>query len=189
MKIFSLLYKFLRPSLYDLRTEENNANFLPYQITKAHHITYQKFLHHKKPENYIFFNSKYTSPFTFNSEYLIDHTKIKGKVRIYDPLKQSFLFENPKRPIIVPQEYLILNVDSLLQEDIRHCISDPLPPIQPIAFQPLGDCEKIYYYTITKTGYSHNELILIISHLIYSYKRKYQKTRNDKSRTSKEINN
>ena len=49
VKIFSLQYKFLRPSRYDLRTEENDANFLPYQIQKAHHVTYQKFLKYKEP--------------------------------------------------------------------------------------------------------------------------------------------
>ena len=169
VKIFSLQYNFLRPSLYDLRTEENDANFLPYQVKKSHYVIYQKFLQYKEPENYLFFNSKYTSPFTLNSEYLIDHTKIKGKLRNYDPLKQSFLFlpnENPKRPIIVPQEYLILNEDSLLPEDIPRGISDPLPPIQPISSQPLGDCEKSYYYAIAKKGYSNNELLLIISHFI-----------------------
>ena len=81
-----------------------------------------------------------------NSDYLIDHTKIKGKLRNYDPLKQSFVFlpdDNPKRPKIVPQENLILNDDSLLQEDIPKVISDPLPPIQPIASQTLGDCENL----------------------------------------------
>ena len=169
VKIFSLQYNFLRPSPYDLRTEENDANFLPYQIKKAHHMTYQKFLQYKEPDNYIFFNSKYTSPFTFNSEYLIDHTKTKGKLRNYDPLKQSFLFlpnDNPKRPIIVPQEYLILNDDSLLQEDIPQHISDPLPPLQHIASQPLGDCEKSYFHAMIKKGYSNNELIFIISHLL-----------------------
>ena len=82
-------------------------------------------------------------------------------------MKQSFLFlpKNPKRPIKVPQEYLILKDDSLFQEDIPQCISDPLPPFQPIAFQPLGDCEKSYYYALAKMRYSHNELIFIISHL------------------------
>ena len=132
-------------------------------------MTYQKFLQYKEPDNYIFFNSKYTSPFTFNSEYLIDHTKTKGKLRNYDPLKQSFLFlpnDNPKRPIIVPQEYLILNDDSLLQEDIPQHISDPLPPFQHIASQPLGDCEKSYFHAMTKKRYSKNELIFIISHLL-----------------------
>ena len=86
---------------------------------------------------------------------MIDHTKIKGKLRNYDPLKQKFLFlpnGNPKRPIIVSQEYLILNDDSLLQEDTPRGISDPLPPIQPIASQPLGDCEKSYCYAIAKKG-------------------------------------
>ena len=169
VKYFSLQYNFLRPSPYDLRTEKNDANFLPYQIKKSHHVSYQKFLQYKEPENYLFFNPKYTSPFTFNSEYLIDHTKTKGKLRNYDPLKQSFLFlpnDNPKRPIIVLIEYLILNDNSLLQEDIPQNISDPLPPIQHIASQPLGDNEKSYYYAITKKGYSYNELIFIISHLL-----------------------
>ena len=89
-------------------------------------------------------------------------------------MKQSFLFlpnENPKRPIIVPQEYLILNDDSLLQEDIPHCISDPLTPIQPIAFQPLGDREKSYFYALAKKGYSHNEMLFIFSHLISTLKK------------------
>ena len=84
-------------------------------------------------------------------------------------MKQIFLFlpnENPKRPIIVPQEYLILNDDSLFQEDIPKGISDPLPPILPNASQPLGDCEKSYYYAIAKKGFSSNELLFIISHLI-----------------------
>ena len=87
MKIFSPQYKFLRSFPYDLRTKENDANFLPYQIKKAHHFTYQQFLKYKEPENYLFLNSKYTSSFTLNSDYLIDHTKIYGKLRNYDPLK------------------------------------------------------------------------------------------------------
>ena len=169
VNIFSLQNDFLRPSPYDLKTEENDADFLPYQIKKAHHVTYQKFLQYKEPEDYLFFNSKYISSFTFNSDFLTDHTKVKGKLRNYDPLKQSFLFlpnDNPKRPYIVPQEYLKLNDDSLLQEDIPQCISDPLPPIQPIASQPLGDCEKFYYHAIARKGYSYNELLFSISHLI-----------------------
>ena len=94
---------------------------------------------------------------------------MKRKLRNYDPLKRSFLFlpnDNPKRPILVPQEYLILNDDSLLQEDIPQCISDSLPQIQHIASEPLGDCKKSYYHAIAKKGYSHNELLFIISHLI-----------------------
>ena len=47
VKIFSLQYNFLRPSPYDLRTEENDANFLPYQIKKAHLI--RSFFNTKSP--------------------------------------------------------------------------------------------------------------------------------------------
>ena len=47
MKIFSLQNNFFRPSLYDLRTEEIDANFLPYQIKKSHHVTYQYFFNTK----------------------------------------------------------------------------------------------------------------------------------------------
>ena len=59
-----------------------------------------------------------------------------------------------------------MNDDALLQEDIPTGISNPLPPIQPIASQPLGDCEKSYYLAVAKKGYSYNELLFIISHLI-----------------------
>ena len=36
VKIFSLEYNFLRPSPYDLRTEENDSNFLPYQSSSCY---------------------------------------------------------------------------------------------------------------------------------------------------------
>ena len=51
-------------------------------------------------------------------------------------------------------------------KDNPQCISDPLPLNQPIASQPLGDCEKSYYHAVAKKGYSYIELIFIISHLI-----------------------
>ena len=92
VKIFSLQYNFFRPSPYNLRTEENDANFLPYQIKKSHHVSYQKFLQYKEPEDYLFLNPKYTSPFTFNSEYLIDHTQKKRKTPKLRPFKTKFSF-------------------------------------------------------------------------------------------------
>ena len=140
----------------------------------------------------MFFNPKCTSPFTFNSEYLRNHTKTKGKLRNYDPLKQSFLFlpnDNPKRPIIVPQEYLILIDDSLLQENKPQKISDPFPPLQHIASQPLGDSEKSYYYAMTKKGYSYIELIFISSHLlsllIKGNNKEHKKTKHDSPKKTK----
>ena len=81
-----------------------------------------------------------------------------------------------------------MNDDSLIQEDIPQCISDLLPPIQPTAFQPLGDCKKSYYYALAKKGYSHNELILIISHLILSltkgYTKEHKKTKQEPPKKS-----
>ena len=59
-----------------------------------------------------------------------------------------------------------MNDDALLQEDIPQNISGLLPPLQHITSQPLGDCEKSYFYAMTKKGYSNNELIFIISHLL-----------------------
>ena len=44
MKCFPLQFNFLRPSPYDLRSEENNAQFLPINIKQSHHFTYQNFL-------------------------------------------------------------------------------------------------------------------------------------------------
>ena len=50
----------------------------------------------------------------------------------------------------------------------------PLTPIQPIASQPLGDCEKSYYYAVAKKGYSYNELLFIISlfHILFQFLQK-----------------
>ena len=59
-----------------------------------------------------------------------------------------------------------MNDDVLIQEDIPVSISNFLPPIQPIASQPLGDCEKSNYHAVAKKGFSYNELVFIISHLI-----------------------
>ena len=59
-----------------------------------------------------------------------------------------------------------MNDDSLLQEDKPICISNHLPPIQRIALQPLGDCEKSYYHAVAKKGNSYNELLFTIFHFI-----------------------
>ena len=102
----------------------------------------------------------------------------------------SFLFlpnDNPKRPIIVPQEYLILNDDSLLQEDIPQNISDPLPPLQHIASQPLGDCEISYFYALTKKGYSNKELIsLFLIYFHFLRMESIKNTKKNKTRTAEE---
>ena len=77
-----------------------------------------------------------------------------------------------------------MNDDSLLQDDIPQCISDPLPPIQPKASQPLEDCETSYYHAIAKKGYSYIEFLFNFSHLISILtkgKIKEHKTKNQES--------
>ena len=64
VKIFSLQFNFLRPSIYDLKTDESDPSFLSESQKATLHQTYTKFLQHTKPNNYIFANYKYTSPYT-----------------------------------------------------------------------------------------------------------------------------
>ena len=67
VKIFSLQFNFLRPSIYDLKTDESDPSFLSVSQKATHHQTYTKILQHTEPQNYIFVNYKYTSPFTMTT--------------------------------------------------------------------------------------------------------------------------
>ena len=78
VKILSLQFNFLHPSVYDLETDENDPSFLSNAQKANLHFTYTRFLQHTKPQNYIFANYKYTSPFTMTNLYTIDHSKITG---------------------------------------------------------------------------------------------------------------
>ena len=116
-KIFSRQFNFLRPSIYDLKTDECDPSFISVAQKVCHHQTYTKFLQHSKPQNYIFVNCKYTSPFTMTNLYTIYHARITGYIRNYDPIKQYFCllpFNDTSHPLIVPQEYLIHFDDFLL---------------------------------------------------------------------------
>ena len=66
VKIFSLQFKFLRPSIYDLKTYESDPSFLSISQKATHHQTYTKFLQYTEPQNHIFVNYKYTSLFTIS---------------------------------------------------------------------------------------------------------------------------
>ena len=69
IKILFLHFNFLRPSVYDVKTDENDPSFLSATQKDTHHLTYTRFLQHTKPQNYICVNYKYTSPFTMTSLY------------------------------------------------------------------------------------------------------------------------
>ena len=58
VKTFSLQFNFLRPSIYDLKTDESDPSFLSIAQKATHHQTYTKFLQYTKPQNHIFVNYK-----------------------------------------------------------------------------------------------------------------------------------
>ena len=80
VNIFSLLFNFLSPSIYDLKTDEVGPSFLSSSQKATHHNTYTTFLKHQKPKNYIFVNYKYTSPYTMTHLYTIDHSRITCRI-------------------------------------------------------------------------------------------------------------
>ena len=50
VKIFSLQFNFLRPSIYDLKTDESDRSFFSVSQKATHHQTYTKFRQHTKPK-------------------------------------------------------------------------------------------------------------------------------------------
>ena len=148
VKIFSLQFNFLRPSIYDLKTDESDPSFLSISQKATHHQTYTKFPQHTKPQNYIFVNYKYTSPFTMTSMYTLDHSCITGKLRNYDPIKQYYCllpYNNTSRPLIVPQEYLLHFDGFLLPCNVPTQIVKPLAVFKHLVSTPLVDKDKTYY--------------------------------------------
>ena len=169
IKIFSLQFNFLRPSIYDLKTDENDPSFLSAAQKATHHLTYTRFLQHSKPQNYIFANYKYISPFTMTNLYTIDHSKITGYLRNYDPIKQYFCLlphNDTSRPLIVPQEYLIHFDAFLLPCNNPTQIVKPLTVIKHLVSTPLDDKDTSHYTALSKQSYSYNELLFIAAKVI-----------------------
>ena len=148
VKIFSLQFNFLRPSIYDLKTDKSDPSFLSNSQKATHHQMYTKFLQYTKPQNHIFVNYKYTSPFTMTNMYTLDHSCIPGYLRNYDPIKQYFYllpYNNTSRPLIVPKEYLIHYDDFLLPCNIPTQIVKPLTVIKHLVSSSLDDKDRTYY--------------------------------------------
>ena len=179
VKIFSLQFNCLRPSNYDLKTDESDPSFLSISQKATHHQTYTKFLQYTKPQNHIFVKYKYTSPFTMTNMYTLDHSCITGYLRNYDPIKQYFCllpYNNTSRPLIVPQEYLIHYDDFLLPCIIPTQIIKPLTVNKHLVSSPLDDKDRIYYTAIYKQTYSYNELLFISAKTISFIVQAEQKT-------------
>ena len=169
VKIFSLQFNFLRPSLYDLKTDESDSSFLSVSQKATHHQTYTKILQHTKTKNYIFVNHKYTSPFTMANIYSLDHSCITGDLRNHDPIKQYYCllrYNNTSRPLFVPQEYLIHFDEFLLPCNVPTQIVKPLTVIKHLVSYPLDDKDKTYYTALYKQTYSYNDLLFVAAKTI-----------------------
>ena len=120
--------------------------------------------------------------------YTIDHSRITGYLRNYDPVIQYFCllpYNDTSRPIIVPQEYLIHFEDLLLSCNVPTIIAIPLTVIKQIVSTPLTDKEKSYYTALSKQSYSYNEL-LFISAKVNAFLVKAEKARSATQNTTPE---
>ena len=98
--------------------------------------------------------------------YTIDHSRITGYLRNYDPIKQYFCllpYNDTSRPISVPQEYLIHFDDFLLPCYLPTIIAKSLTVITHLVSAPLNDKEESYYTALSKQAY---ELMFISAKII-----------------------
>ena len=167
VKIFSLQFNFLKTSTYYLKTDEDEPSFFSSSQKTFRHNTYVTFLKHQKLKNYSLVNYQYTSPYTMTHLYTIDHSRITGYLRNYDPIKQYFCllpYNDISKPIIVPQEYLIHFDDFLLPCNVSTIIAKRLTVI--LVSVPLNDKKKFYYTALSKHACSYNELMFISAKII-----------------------
>ena len=101
--------------------------------------------------------------------YTIDHSKITGYLRNYDPSKQYFHLlphNDTSRLLIVPQEYLIHFDDFLLPCNIPTQIVKPLTVIKHLVSSPLDDKDTSCYRALSKQSHSFNERLFIAAKTI-----------------------
>ena len=101
--------------------------------------------------------------------YTIDHSKITGYLRNYDPIKQYLCLlphNDTSRPLIVPQEYLIHFDDFLLPCKIPTQIVKPLTVINHLVSTPLDHKDTSLYTALYKQFYSYNEFLFIAAKVI-----------------------
>ena len=101
--------------------------------------------------------------------YTVDHARITGYLRNYDPIKQCFClltFNDTSRPLIVPQEYLIRFDNFLLPCIIPTQILKILTVIKHLVSSPLDDKDESYYTASSKESYSYNELLFFFAKII-----------------------
>ena len=167
VRFFQFQFNLLKPTQHDLNTNPNDITTTP-SVKKLHHQTYQLFLEQKHPQNFIFQNHKFTSPFSYHSHYPLNHLFTIGTIRNYDLVKQYFLlssYHDPTRPLVVPQKALNVNDDFLLPNYIPNDVPNFFPKMNKLVETPLDDHSHSLYTALVHKHYSLAQLNFIIAKL------------------------
>ena len=112
IRFFQFHFNLLKPTHHDLNTNPNDITTTP-SVKKLHHQTYQLSLEQKHPQNFIFQNHKFTSPFSYHSHYSLNHLFTIGTIRKYNPVKQYF-FSLPIMILLVRYLFLKKHLMSMM---------------------------------------------------------------------------
>ena len=102
--------------------------------------------------------------------YTIDHSKITGYLRNYDPTEQYFCLlphNDTSLPLIAPQEYLIHFDDFLFPCNFPTQIVKSLTVIKHLVSSPLEDKDTSYHRALSKQSHSYNELLFTSAKTIF----------------------
>ena len=167
IRFFQFQFNFLNPTHHDLNTNSNDKTTTP-SVKKLHHQTYQLFLEQKHPQNFIFQNHKFTSPFSYHFHYSLNHPFTIRTIRNYDPVRQYFnlfSYHDPTRPLFVPQEALNVNDDFLLPTHIPNANPNFFPKMNKLVETPLDDHSRSLYTALIHKHFSLAQLNFIIAKL------------------------
>ena len=129
IRFFQFQSHFLKPTQHDPNTNPNDITTAP-SVKKLHHQTYQLFSEQKHPQNFIFQNHTFTSPFSYHNHYALNHHYTIGTIRNYDPVKQYYIlttYHDPTRLIFVPLEALNVSDEFLLLTHIPTAVPNFFP--------------------------------------------------------------
>ena len=104
-RVFTLQLNFLRPSVFDLHTDDSDP--ILHSVKKGVlHETYKLFWDNLLPsfiKDFNFQKRKFTTPFSLQLHFNLQTAYTNGLLRNYDPLKEQYLFTTknfPDRPLI-----------------------------------------------------------------------------------------
>ena len=170
IRFFQFQFNLLKPTQHDLNTNPNDITTTP-SVKKLRHQAYQHFLDKKHPQNFIFQNHKFTSPFSYHSHYSSNHLFTIGTNRNYDHVKQYFIlsYHDPTRPLFVPQEALNVNDDFLLPTPIPNAVPNFFPKMNKLVETPLDYHSRSLYTALIHKHYSLAQLNFLIAKLSFSF--------------------